>query len=152
MKSNKNFATNLVCIINDGTIEDNDFKTILQPFIIGNIILETENEIELEFEFNQNSFTKRLKKQNAKKLYLDSKELNSAELHKIKEINVLDCLINITNRIAAKKYFNFVDEGIILLYENFPAKSFQDFKFSLLNDKVRTLNKTRKLSTHRTKA
>ena len=126
----------LVCIINDGSIEDIELKAISQPFVIGNLKKEFEKEIEVSIEYNQKVFVKKISKQNVKKMFLDSKELNSAELNKIKEINPLDCLINITNRIANKKYFNFVDDGILLLYENFPEKSFQEFKFSTLNEKV----------------
>ena len=150
-KSNSKFASNLVCIINDGNIEDNDFKSISPPFIIGNIISENEKDIDLEFEYNLKGFRKKIKRQNAKKLYLDSKELNSPELHKIKEINPLDCLINITNRIASKRYFNFVDEGILLLYENFPQKEIINFRYTISNDKVRLNYKTRLLLIMRTR-
>jgi hypothetical protein len=127
---------NLVCIVNDGSIEDNDLKLIGQPFIIGQFVSESEKDIEVEFEFDQNLIRKKLRKQNVKKLFLDSKELDSAELDKVKEINPLDCLINITNRLASKKYFNFVDEGLLLLYENYHPREFNEFKFAYLNDQV----------------
>jgi hypothetical protein len=127
---------NLVCIVNDGSIEDNDLKLIGQPFIIGQLVSESEKDIEVEFEFDQNLIRKKLRKQNVKKLFSDSKELDSAELDKVKEINPLDCLINITNRLASKKYFNFVDEGLLLLYENYLSKEFNQFKYASLNDQV----------------
>jgi hypothetical protein len=130
---------NLVCIVNDGSIEDNDLKLICQPFIIGQFVSESEKDIEVEFEFDQNLIRKKLRKQNVKKLFLDSKELDSSELDKVKEINPLDCLINITNRLASKKYFNFVDEDLLLLYENYLAKDFNRFKFASLNDQVTSL-------------
>lgn len=127
---------NLVCIVNDGSIEDNDLKLIGQPFIIGQLVSECEKDIEVEFEFDQNLIRKKLRKQNVKKLFSDSKELDSAELDNVKEINPLDCLINITNRLASKKYFNFVDEGLLLLYENYLSKEFNQFKYASLNDQV----------------
>lgn len=126
----------LVCLINDGTFEDPDLKSIPQPFIIGNLISETEKEIQLEFEFNGKIYSKKAKKQVAKKLFQDPKEINTAELNRLNEINFLECLINITNRLGTQKYFNFVDEGLLLLYDNYKQAEFEGFKFSQMNLKV----------------
>ena len=130
---------NLVCIVNDESIEDSDLTSIGQPFIIGQFITESEKDIEVEYEYDQKIIRKKIRKQNVKKLILDSKELDSAELNTVKGINPLDCLINITNRIASKKYFNFVDEGLLLLYENYLSKDFNKFVFSNLNDQVTSI-------------
>ena len=135
-----NLSVKQVCIINDGTIDDPDFKTISQPFIIGSIISEDTKETQVEFEFDQKLFSKKIKNQNVKKIILDSKELDHSQLNKLNDVNPLDCLINITNRIASKKYFNFVDDTLILLYENYTAKEFNNFKFNALNEEVNFLN------------